>query len=261
LTDAVVWSTSDDRIASVYRGRVAAVGAGTAFITANTSATAPGRQSSTVIVLVSQRVDVPEVAYAIDGEARDFATRDGAANVQITLVERAETGAFKTLQKTVTNPDGSFRFLPVLAGRYHLRATSSKFESTEKEVRVPDPAPLTLVLLRKPDTKDPLPSGMSVGSTWIGTIEASPTELQITSVSGATITYNGVKETLELQFRLDGEIVLRGVAYEFLPGTIGRPFNLDTFRGRLSADLQSFAGTWKDAGTGSGQWSVSRRKQ
>jgi hypothetical protein len=112
-----------------------------------------------------------------------------------------------------------------------------------------------------PQTAAQMPGGMSVGSTWIGTIEANPIKLQITSVSGATMTYNGVKETLELQIRLDGEIVLRGVAYEFLPGTIERPFKLDTFRARLSADLQSLVGTWKDAGTGSGQWSVSRPKQ
>jgi hypothetical protein len=111
-----------------------------------------------------------------------------------------------------------------------------------------------------PQTAAQLPSGMSVGSTWVGTNEAGPVELQITAASGATMTYNGVKETLELQIRLDGEIVLRGVAYEFLPGTIERPFKLDTFRARLSADLQSLVGTWTDAGTGSGQWSVSVRR-
>jgi hypothetical protein len=81
--------------------------------------------------------------------------------------------------------------------------------------------------------------------------------LQITGVSTALITYGDVKESLELQIGMDGGIVLRGVAYELTGNP--RIFQLDTFRGRLSADQQTIAGTWTDAGSGKGQWSVTRK--
>jgi hypothetical protein len=103
-----------------------------------------------------------------------------------------------------------------------------------------------------------LPGGLRVGGKWVGTMDAVPAELLIVSASSATITYSGVKETLEVQIQVDGEIILRGVSHEFLPGVPSRPFNLDTFRGRLSADSKTMAGTWKDTGDNSGAWSLSR---
>jgi len=153
MTDAVAWSTSDNSVATVYRGQVAAVGPGMASITASALAT-PGRQSSTVVVLVSRGTAAPEVAYSINGEVRDFATQDGAADVQVTLRESAQTGLLETRLKTITKPDGSFSLFPVLAGRYHIRATSSKFRSTEKEVMVPDSESVTLVLLPEAGSGD-----------------------------------------------------------------------------------------------------------
>jgi hypothetical protein len=109
-----------------------------------------------------------------------------------------------------------------------------------------------------PRTAAQMPAGLDVGSTWTGAIDNGAAELHITSVSVATMTYADVKETLELQLGMDGEIVLRGVAYEF-PSGKSRIFQLDIFRGRVSADRQSIAGTWSDAGIGKGLWSVSRK--
>src|SRR5207247_11317203 len=118
-----------------------------------------------------------------------------------------------------------------------------------------------------PQNAAQLPAGLTVGSMWMGHIDGGAgvqvtpaAELQITSVSTATITYNGVRETLELQVGSDGEVVLRGVAYEIVSGA-DRVLKLDTFRGRLSTDGQSITGTWKDAGTGIGQRSVTLPKR
>ena len=109
-----------------------------------------------------------------------------------------------------------------------------------------------------PRTAAQMPAGLSIGSRWVGTIDSGAAELQITGVSTAVMKYGDVKETLELQIGMDGGIVLRGVAYELTSGD--RIFKLDTFLGRISADQQSIAGTWTDAGIGKGQWSVSLAK-
>jgi hypothetical protein len=107
-----------------------------------------------------------------------------------------------------------------------------------------------------------LPAGLTVGSTWVGAIVSGAgtqislvAELRISSPSSATITYNGVREALEVQLGDDGEIVLQGMSYEILSGG-ERVFQLDSFSGRVSADRRSIEGTWRDAGTGGGRWSV-----
>jgi hypothetical protein len=49
-----------------------------------------------------------------------------------------------------TSQDGQFRFFPVVAGRYRLRAMRSHYRAVERDVEVPNTVPLTLVLLGDP---------------------------------------------------------------------------------------------------------------
>ena len=49
--------------------------------------------------------------------------------------------------------------------------------------------------------------------------------------------------------------------YTLSDGTKKILAKLDTFRGRISPDQQAIAGTWIDAGSGNGRWSVALVKQ
>jgi hypothetical protein len=173
--------------------------------------------------------DFPAFERALQGAYRAWTTK--YADVTARLRAAGQSGGFGDLVK---------------------QARSDWYNDATKTVGCED--------AQAPQAAGQLPAGLSAGSTWTGTMEATPIELQLLSASSATITYNGVKETFEVQLLLNGEIQFSGMSYEFLPGTPPRIFSLDTFRGRLSADAQSIAGMWKDAGSGTGRWSVTRAK-
>jgi hypothetical protein len=93
--------------------------------------------------------------------------------------------------------------------------------------------------------------GLGIDSWWLGTQGQARMELRVVSPVGAVVSYGGVDETLLIELAEDGEITLTGVAHT---GDVG--FSLDTFKGRLSADSRSIAGTWRDARGSTGKWSV-----
>jgi hypothetical protein len=183
-----------------------------------------------------------------------------------------QLGDFASLERTLASAHRAWtaKYLDVTA-RLNSASRTANFDDLAKQGRQSwyDDEEKTVACDEALTLQDAaqMPAGLAVGSTWIGSIDSGPgvqitpaAELQITSVSTAAITYNGVREILELQVGTDGEIILRGVAYEAASG-VDRIFKLDTFRGRLSSDRQSITGTWKDAGTGTGQWSVSLSKR
>ena len=174
----------------------------------------------------------------------------------------SERGDFPAMEKALASAHRAWSAkYPDVAARLKAVGRAGTFADVAKQARPSwyneDAKTVACDDAIAPRTSAQMPAGISIGSTWVGTIDSGPTVLQITGVSAATITYGDVKETLELQIGMDGGIVLRGVAYE-LTG-IPRIFQLDTFRGRLSADQQTIAGTWTDAANGKGQWSVTRK--
>lgn len=105
--------------------------------------------TAVVQIAVNEETGVPQVAYDVEGAVRDL-TNMGLANVEVTLTdERGRTQTTKTREaKGVA--DGAFRFSPLLAGTYHLKARRPDYRPAEKTVTIPDPAPLTLVMINEP---------------------------------------------------------------------------------------------------------------
>ena len=65
-------------------------------------------------------------------------------------------------------------------------------------------------------------------------------------------------ETLALETSADGQIVLRGTAYQRVGGSGFSSISLDTLNGRPAADFRSIGGTWRDASGRSGRWTFAR---
>lgn len=70
------------------------------------------------------------------------------------------------------------------------------------------------------------------------------------------IIYEGVEEKLEGEIKSDGQIVLKGISYQWLNSREG-VFNLDAFYGTMP-DKNHIKGTYKDKAGKSGEWSVAR---
>jgi hypothetical protein len=110
----------------------------------------------------------------------------------------------------------------------------------------------------RPATTGLLAPGLDIGSKWQGQMQGQGAELEIASASTATLIYRTggtvIREVFQVEALPAGEFILRGVSYEFVSGQAN--FSLDTFRVRLSENLQSMSGTWTAGGTG--QWVLSR---
>jgi hypothetical protein len=147
VTDAATWSTSDPRIVVVEEGNVMPRAIGTAAVTA---AFRSGVQSlsSSVTVTVDADHALPQLAYALGGEVRD-PSNSNLPNVDVFLVRPGDSESVQR-RKLTTSQDGQFRFFPVVAGRYRLRAMRSHYRAVERDVEVPNTVPLTLVLLGDP---------------------------------------------------------------------------------------------------------------
>lgn len=145
VTPEVKWSSSDERIASVRSGRVVGRTAGTVTITATLSAAAARGQAS-ILVIVADAALSPQVAYEIEGAVRD-SLNSGIADVDVTLLD--DHGRQQRV-KTARTLDGLFRFAPVVAGHYQIRAFRHDYRPAEREITVPDSRPLTLMLLADP---------------------------------------------------------------------------------------------------------------
>ena len=148
VTDVVTWATSNIKTASVLRGRVTANEPGTATIVAS-ARSGDETVSSSVLIVVDKVRARPQVAYDLKGEVRDLSST-GVSNVSLTLVDDA--GQVRTLgaREVASRSDGAFGFAPLLSGQYRLRAAKPGYRPVERLVNVPDPTPLTLVLLSEP---------------------------------------------------------------------------------------------------------------
>jgi len=144
MTDAVAWSTSNPKTAAVVRGRITAHAPGTATIVASTRS-AGELVSSSVLVVVDDEGDCPQIGYELKGMVREL-TNYGIDNVELTLIDDGG----RARGTMTTEADGGFRFAPLLTGRYRIRAAKPGFRAVERAVNVPDAAPLTLVLLAEP---------------------------------------------------------------------------------------------------------------
>jgi len=144
LTDVAAWSTSNPDAVSMRQGRVTASHPGIATIAASVRAGEETLSSSVQIVVTKER-PYPQLAYDLAGVVRD-PTNSGLKDVELTLMADREPVADAS-RKTGTVSDGAFHFAPLLSGQYRLRATKQGYRSVEKQVTVPDPAPLTVVLI------------------------------------------------------------------------------------------------------------------
>src|SRR5262249_49276686 len=113
VTDAVVWTTSNAGTATVVRGRVTSMEQpGTATITATQRA---GNESVTasVLVVVDDENERPQVAYDLSGAVRDVSNA-AVPGVQLTLSDgRGDKRIFITGENGERS-EGTFRFSPVL---------------------------------------------------------------------------------------------------------------------------------------------------
>jgi hypothetical protein len=144
MTDVAAWSTSNIKTVNIVRGRVTANAPGTATIAASVRSGSE-TLSSSVLVVVDGEGTAPQVAYDLKGVVRQV-SNDGLANVELTLVDDQD----RARSTASTGVDGAFRIVPLLGGQYRLRATKQGYRAVERPVNVPDPAPLTLVLLFDP---------------------------------------------------------------------------------------------------------------
>jgi hypothetical protein len=144
MTNAAAWSTSNVKTANIVRGRVTAKEPGTATIAA-TVRSGDETVSSSVLVVVDAAGARPQIAYDLKGVVREL-SNDGLSNVELTLVDDQD----RARSVVTTGVDGAFRIVPLLSGQYRLRATKEGYRPAERQVNVPDEAPLTLVLLSEP---------------------------------------------------------------------------------------------------------------
>ena len=154
VTGWAVWSSSDDRLASVERGRVTGVTAGVVSIAASIPGSSPAISAS-VKVVVDRPGGVPQVAYEVEGAVRDSSNR-GVADVDVTLAREDDEAQTVAAAKSV---DGLFRLPAVAGGRYQLRAVRAGYRVAEKSITIPDPLPLTLVMLPEPTARVPVSAG------------------------------------------------------------------------------------------------------
>ena len=149
VTDAVVWTSSNAGTATVVRGRVTSMEQpGTATITATQRA---GDESVTasVLVVVDDENERPQVAYDLSGAVRDVSNAT-IPSVVLTLSDDRGGSQVAVTEQNGGLSEGTFRFSPVLSGTYRLRATKSGYRPVEKVVNVPDRSPLTMVMLSDP---------------------------------------------------------------------------------------------------------------
>jgi Carboxypeptidase regulatory-like domain/Sigma-54 interaction domain len=130
MTEATEWSTSNPETARVVGGRVTANQPGTASIVASVRS-GDETMSSSVLLAVDTAGSRPHVAYDLKGVVRD-PSNFAVTEVVLALVDNM--GAVTTMVTRHDNslPDGAFRFVPVLSGQYHLRASKTGYRSAER---------------------------------------------------------------------------------------------------------------------------------
>ncbi len=152
VTDAVHWTSSDEHVVHVQRGRIRGDADGTATVTATLSE-APGAPSASVSVLADSTHGARQ-AFVVEGQVRLFPSSDGADGADVTLID--EHGVRRTV-RTPSGRDslGQFRFALVSAGRYTLRAVRQGYRANEHTIVVPDEGSQTLTLLPEPRAATP----------------------------------------------------------------------------------------------------------
>jgi carboxypeptidase family protein len=147
VTNVVRWASSDADAVSVRSGRVSANNGSGATVTA-TLTDAHDAPSASVMVAADAHGETRQ-AYALEGEVRGFPMAEGIAGVRVILIDESGIVLSATTTSSGTTA-GQFRFVPVPAGMYQLRAVCDGYRSTEETIVVPDDAPRTLTLLPQP---------------------------------------------------------------------------------------------------------------
>lgn len=147
VTDTVHWTSSDEQSVSVQRGRIRA-NHGTAIVTAAWTER-PAAPSASVMVVADGRHGAAHQAYVLEGEVRTFPTSDGVAGAaRVTLID--DSGFEQTVTTPSRSAPGSFRFPPVAAGTYQLRAVRDGYRSNQVSVVLPNDTPRNITLLKEP---------------------------------------------------------------------------------------------------------------
>jgi hypothetical protein len=147
VTDAVEWTTSDTRTVVVQRGRVRAARGSAATVTA-TWTTVAGAPSASVMVLADVPRGDTRQAYVLEGEVRMFPSADGVPGARVSLID--ENGIAMSVTSASGGNPGLFRFGPIAAGTYRLRAVCDGYRAREEIVVMPDNKPQILTLLPEP---------------------------------------------------------------------------------------------------------------
>ena len=150
VTDAVQWTTSDTRTVVVQRGRIRAARGSAATVTA-TWTSAAGAPSASVMVLADERRGDTRQAYLLEGEVRMFPSADGVPGARVSLID--ENGVALSVMSAAGGNPGQFRFGPVPAGTYRLRAVCDGFRAREETIVMPDSKPQILTLLPEPKNR------------------------------------------------------------------------------------------------------------
>jgi hypothetical protein len=148
VTDLVRWTTSDAQSVVVQRGRIRANRGAAATVTATWTDT-EGMPSASVMVASDPRRGDTRQVYVLEGEVRTFPMAEGVGGARVSLID-ASGVALSVTTSAAGNNQGRFRFEPVAAGAYQLRAVRDGYRATEETVVLPDDKPHTLTLLPEP---------------------------------------------------------------------------------------------------------------
>src|ERR1035441_2755925 len=96
---------------------------------------------------------------------------------------------------------------------------------------------------------------------WNGVMSSRAAVLETFVAPGTTtpsgvVTYEGVKESVNIYVESDGSVFMQGTSYRRLKGK--GTYNLDRFRGKLLPERISMEGVYADTAGRGGQWKFSR---
>ena len=147
---AITWSTSDDKVATVKDGKVTAVAAGTATITA----TAPNGVKAECAVTVNKK-NVPATAVALNKTALTLEVgKNETLTATMTPADSTDTITWTTSDdKVATVKDG--KVTAVAKGTAKITATATSGVKAECTVTVNDPEIIVDVVPQEPDSTVP----------------------------------------------------------------------------------------------------------
>jgi hypothetical protein len=151
VTDDVRWTVSDLGAVSVRRGHIEADRGGVTSVTA-TYVDVPSAPSASIFVVANAQQGTARQGFVVDGEVRLFPSVEGVGDASVSLID--DHNVEQTIVTSPERPDrdtsGHFRFRPVPAGKYTLRALLEGYRTTQETITVPGPSSHVLTLVGTP---------------------------------------------------------------------------------------------------------------